>query len=74
MAGERTFRVEGIIIAVHPNGTHRVGLANGQTLLGFYSLRGAKQPPVGRVGDTVKVQLTPYDLSQGRILVETEQI
>jgi len=57
-----------------PNGTYRVELANGHCLLGFLAGR-ARQNHAGYApGEKVKLQLTPYDLSQGRILVETRKI
>jgi len=57
-----------------PNGTYRVELANGHRLLAFVAGR-ARQNFAGLAsGDKVKLQLTPYDLSQGRILIETKKI
>jgi len=57
-----------------PNGTYRVELANGHRLLAFVAGR-ARQNFAGlAAGDKVKLQLTPYDLSQGRILIETKKI
>ena len=66
------FQVEGHVIEGLPNGTWRAELANGHRLTAFVAGR-AKQRSGGPVaGDTVKLQLTPYDLSVGRILVETK--
>jgi translation initiation factor IF-1 len=74
MAGKDTFTVEGVVIEARPNHTYRVELANGHRLLAFVAGR-AKQRFAGLApGDKVKLQLTPYDLSVGRILVETEMI
>ena len=74
MAGADAFQVEGVVTEALPNGTYRVKLANGHRLLGFVAGR-ARQNHVGFVsGDRVKLQLTPYDLSLGRILVETKKI
>jgi translation initiation factor IF-1 len=51
-----------------------VELANGHRLLAFVAGR-AKQTFAGlAVGDKVKLQLTPYDLTTGRILVGTKTI
>lgn len=74
MAGAGGFQVEGVVREALPNGTYRVELANGHRLLAFVAGR-ARQNFAGlAAGDKVKLQLTPYDLSQGRILVETKKI
>jgi len=74
MAGKDAFIVEGVVIEARPNRTFWVELANGHRLLAFVAGR-AKQRFAGlSSGDKVKLQLTPYDLSVGRILVETKTI
>ena len=66
------FQVEGRVIAGLPNGTWRAELANGHRLTAFVTGK-AKENFAGlKTGDKVKLQLTPYDLSVGRILVETK--
>jgi translation initiation factor IF-1 len=71
---EAAFRVEGRVIAALPNGTFEVELANGHRLTAFLAGRD-KQNFAGTIatGSEVKLQLTPYDLSVGRILVETKK-
>jgi translation initiation factor IF-1 len=72
MAGENAFQVEGRVIEVLPNGTYCAELKNGHRLTAFVAGR-AKENFAGlKSGDKVKLQLTPYDLSVGRILVETK--
>jgi translation initiation factor IF-1 len=69
--GEGAFRVEGRVTAAVPNGTFRVELANGHCLTAFLAEQDRKNfAGTIKSGDTVKLQLTPYDLSVGRILVE----
>ena len=71
MAGKDAFTVEGVVIEARPNHTYRVELANGHRLLAFVAGK-VKQRLAGIApGDRVTLQLTPYDLSMGRILVET---
>jgi translation initiation factor IF-1 len=71
MAGKDAFIVEGVVIEARLNRTFCVELANGHRLLAFVAGR-AKQRFAGLApGEKVKLQLTPYDLSVGRILVET---
>ena len=72
MAGTEAFVVEGVVIEVRPNRTCEVELANGYRLLGFTAVRKGKKAALPAAGDRVKLQLTPFDLSTGRILVETK--
>ena len=70
MAGTDAFQVEGVVIEALPNQTYRVELANGHRLLAFVASK-ARLAFAGLVpGDRVKLQLTPYDLSSGRIVLE----
>jgi translation initiation factor IF-1 len=74
MAGNEAFQIEGRVIEARPNRTYCVELANGHRLTAFVAGR-AKQRFAGLVpGETVTLQLTPYDLSVGRILIETKTI
>jgi translation initiation factor IF-1 len=74
MAGKDAFTVEGVVIEARPNHTYRVELANGHRLLAFVAGR-AKQRFAGLApGDKVTLQLTPYDLSVGRVLFEIKTI
>ena len=73
MAGTDAFQVEGIVIEARANGTYRLKLANGHQLLGFVTGRARLTHAGFAVGETVKLNLTPYDLSSGRILVRTKR-
>jgi len=72
--GENAFRVEARVIEALPNGTFLVELKNGHRLTAFVTGRDEKIFAGANAGDLVKLQLTPYDLSVGRILVETRKI
>ncbi|HSU54771.1 MAG TPA: translation initiation factor IF-1 [Candidatus Dormibacteraeota bacterium] len=61
------FEVEGIIVDILPNKTFRAELANGHRLLAFVTGR-AKQTFAPAMGQKVMLQVSAYDLSQGRIL------
>ena len=74
MAGEEAFRVEGRVIEARSNGTFCAELKNGHRLTAFVAGRAKKHFPGLKPGDKVKLQLSPYDLSVGRILVETKTI
>ena len=71
---EDAFRVEGRVIEVVPNGTYRVELANGHRLLAFATARTKENFSGVKPGDKVQLQLTPFDLSTGRLLVEKKTI
>jgi translation initiation factor IF-1 len=74
MAGESAFKVEGLVIEALPNGTYRVELPNGHRVLAFVAGR-TKRSFAGLVpGEKVELQMSPYDLSEGRIVVEKKQI
>ena len=72
--GEDAFRVEARVIEALPNGTFCAELKNGHRLTAFVSRRDEKIFAGLKAGDEVKLKLTPYDLSVGRILVETKKI
>ena len=72
MVGSNAFQVEGCVRAVLPNGTWRVELKNGHQLTGFGAGKEKKDLAGLKAGDVVKLQLTPFDLSMGRILIETK--
>jgi translation initiation factor IF-1 len=59
--------IEGTVNEVLPNATFRVELENGHPVLAYLS--GKMRQNYIRVleGDRVKVELSPYDLSRGRI-------
>jgi len=74
MAGEKAFEVEGVVMAALPNQTYRVELSNGHRLLAFVA-GSAKRNFAGlKPGDKLKLRLSPCDLSEGRIVVETKRI
>ena len=73
MAGTDAFQVEGVVLEALANGTYRVELANGHRLLGFVAGRARRSHAGFAPGETVKLNLTPYDLSLGRILVGTKK-
>ncbi|HWX18970.1 MAG TPA: translation initiation factor IF-1 [Candidatus Binatia bacterium] len=73
MARTDAIEVEGVVVEALSNKTYRVELANGHRLLAFVAgkarLSFARLAP----GETVKLELSPYDLSEGRIVGETEK-
>ena len=72
MAGESAFKVEGIVVETMPKGLYRVQLSNGHIVLA-YATGKAKETFAAKTGDRVKLQMSPYDLSEGRIIMETNR-
>jgi translation initiation factor IF-1 len=68
MSKEDMIEMQGEVVETLPNATFRVKLENGHVLLGHIS--GKMRMHYIRIlpGDKVTVQLTPYDLSKGRIV------
>jgi len=67
MTKEELLEVEGVVIALLPNLMSRVVLDNGQEILATSSGRLRRNRIRLLVGDRVTVEMTPYDLSKGRI-------
>lgn len=59
--------MEGIVTESLPNTTFRVKLENGHTVIAHISGRMRKNYIRILTGDLVRVELTPYDLTKGRI-------
>lgn len=60
--------VEGKIVAVLPGTMFRVELANGHKVLAHISGKLRKHFIKITVGDTVKMEMSPYDLEKARIV------
>jgi len=67
MAKEENIEMEGVVVDTLPNTTFRVQLENGHIVTAHISGRMRKNYIRILTGDHVKVELTPYDLSKGRI-------
>ncbi|MCV6604396.1 translation initiation factor IF-1 [Porticoccus sp. GXU_MW_L64] len=67
MAKEDVIELEGEIIDTLPNTTFRVKLENGHVVIAHISGKMRKHYIRILTGDKVKVELTPYDLTKGRI-------
>ena len=68
MAKEETIQMQGEIAETLPNATFRVKLENGHMVLGHISGKMRMHYIRIQPGDKVTVELTPYDLSRGRIV------
>lgn len=67
MAKEDHIEIKGVVIESLPNTMFRVKLENGYTVIAHISGKMRKNYIRILTGDTVMVELTPYDLTKGRI-------
>ena len=59
--------MEGTVTEVLPNATFRVELENGHNILAYLSGKMRKFYIRVLEGDRVKVEMSPYDLTRGRV-------
>jgi len=67
MAKEENIEMEGEVVETLPNTTFRVKLDNGHVITAHISGRMRKNYIRILTGDRVKVDISPYDISKGRI-------
>jgi translation initiation factor IF-1 len=67
MAKEELLEMRGKVVELLPNAMFRVELENGHKIIGHTAGKMRKNRIRVLVGDEVLVELTPYDLSKGRI-------
>ncbi|MDD4735878.1 MAG: translation initiation factor IF-1 [Kiritimatiellae bacterium] len=69
MAGEKEelIQVEGVVLKVLPATMYRVQLSNGHEILAHISGKMRKHFIRITNGDKVRVEMSPYDLTKGRI-------
>ena len=67
MSKEDVIEFEGVVTEVLPNMTFKVTLSNGHVITAYIS--GKLRQNFIRIieGDKVKIEMSPYDLSKGRI-------
>ncbi|MGX9364876.1 translation initiation factor IF-1 [Desulfoplanes sp. PS50] len=67
MAKEEAIEVEGVVEEALPNAMFQIKLDSGHNILGHISGKMRKYYIRILPGDRVKVELSPYDLTRGRI-------
>ncbi|MCS7010081.1 MAG: translation initiation factor IF-1 [Anaerolineales bacterium] len=67
MANEEKIQVEGTVVEALPGTQFKVRLDNGHEVLAYLSGRMRKYYIRILLGDRVKVEMSPYDLTRGRI-------
>lgn len=68
MPKEDHIEMEGVVVDTLPNTMFRVELENGHVVTAHISGRMRKNYIRILTGDKVRVELTPYDLTKGRIV------
>ena len=68
MAKEDRIEMQGEVLENLPNATFRVKLENGHVVLGYISGKMRMHYIKILPGDKVKLEMSPYDLSKGRIV------
>ncbi len=68
MAKEEAIQVEGKVLETLPNAMFRVELPNGHKVLAHVSGKMRMHFIKILPGDTVTIELSPYDLTRGRII------
>ena len=68
MAKQRAIEQDGDVLEALPNAQFRVRLENGHEILGLLSGKMRMHFIKILPGDRVKIELSPYDLSKGRIV------
>ncbi len=67
MAKEELLEMNGVVDEVLPDSRYRVTLENGHTLVAYGAGKMRKNHIRIIMGDKVSLELSPYDLSKGRI-------
>ena len=67
MAKEEILEFEGVVVELLPNATFRVKLDNDHEIIAHTAGRMRKNRIRVLAGDEILVEMTPYDLSKGRI-------
>ena len=72
MAKEDVISLEGKVEEVLPNAMFRVRLEQGSTVLGFISGKMRQNRIQILLGDRVRVEMSPYDLTKCRIVYRSK--
>lgn len=68
MSKEDVIEAEGVIVEALPNATFKVKLSNGHVITAYISGKLRMNYIKIIPGDGVKLELSPYDLTKGRIV------
>ena len=72
MGSADSIEVEGTVVEVLPNGQFKVRLDNDHMVLAYTSGKMRKHFIKIVLGDKVRCELSPYDLTRGRVIFRTK--
>ena len=72
MSKDDAIKTEGVVVEAMPGAKFKVKLANGHIVLAYISGKLWNNSIKVYEGDTVKLEMSPYDLSKGRIVWRTK--
>lgn len=72
VAKEEQITADGVVEEVLPNAMFRIRLDEGPTILGHISGKIRQNKIQILAGDIVKVEISPYDMSKGRIVFRSK--
>ena len=67
MSKDDVIEVEGVVVEALPNATFKVKLSNGHIITAHISGKLRQHYIKIILGDSVKLEMSPYDLTKGRI-------
>ena len=67
MSKDGIIELDGTCLEVLPNQMYKVELENGHTVIAYAAGKMKKNKIRVLMGDKVKVEISPYDLSKGRV-------
>ena len=67
MAKDDIIEMKGKVLELLPNATFRIELENGHKIIAYTSGKMRKNRIKVLVGDEVTVEISPYDLTKGRV-------
>lgn len=67
MSKDGLLEVDGKCLEVLPNQMYKIELENGHKIIAYASGKMKKNKIRVLMGDSVKVEMSPYDLSKGRV-------
>ena len=68
MSKDDVIETEGVVVEAMPGATFKVKLSNGHTITAYLSGKLWKNFIHVYEGDTVSLEMSPYDLTKGRII------
>jgi len=68
MAKEDLIEIEGVVSELLPDGRYRVMLENGHSIIAYTGGKMRKNRIRTLAGDRVTIEMTPYDMTKGRVI------